>query len=100
MARHAALSRAIAQMPLAQIGTRNVPQLLPLHYHRAMAAQKAKGRAWAIFKAVLPFLVILLVLIFVYFLWRYYQPNRKMNFHQTHVSRLHHDSQAIPPLAS
>lgn len=61
-----------------------------------MAAQNAKGRAWAIFKAVRPFLVILLVLIFVYFLWRYYQPNRKMDFHQTHVSRLHYGAQTSP----
>ncbi len=53
-----------------------------------MAAKNAKQRIMAIFKALLPFLVIFLVLLFVYFLWRHYQPHHKMNFHQTKVSQL------------
>lgn len=60
-----------------------------------------KGKGKAILKAILPFLVILLILIFVYFLWRYYHPNRSIDLHQTHVSLLHHpiaSSQFLPAI--
>lgn len=47
------------------------------------------GKGKGVLRAILPLLVILLVLIFVYFLWRYYHPNRPIDLHQTHVSQLH-----------
>lgn len=53
-----------------------------------MAATNEKGKG--VLKAILPFLVILLVLLFVFFLWRYYHPHRSMDFHQTKVSQLLH----------
>jgi hypothetical protein len=56
-----------------------------------MAATNEKGKAKSIFKALLPFLALLVALIFVYFLWRYYQPHHKINLHQGHVSQLHYD---------
>lgn len=53
-----------------------------------MAGKNDTGKAKAIFKALIPFLALLLVLVFVYFLWRYYHPHGRMDFHQTRVSRL------------
>lgn len=63
-----------------------------------MTAMNDKGKG--ILKAILPLLVILLVLIFVYFLWRHYHPNRSVDLHQTHVSLLrHHDAPSLPSVS-
>lgn len=62
-----------------------------------MTAKNDKGKGMAILKAILPFLVILLILIFVFFLWRYYHPNRSIDLHQTHVSLLHHNAAPSGP---
>jgi hypothetical protein len=56
-----------------------------------MAAKNAKGKVKTILKAALPFLALLIALIFVYFLWRFYQPRRTMNFHHGNVSQLRHN---------
>lgn len=53
-----------------------------------MAATNDKGKGKSILKAILPFLALLIALIFVFFLWRYYHPNRTIDLHQTHVSWL------------
>ncbi len=53
-----------------------------------MAGKNDTGKAKAIFKALIPFLALLIVLVFVYFLWRFYHPNGTVDFHQTHVSLL------------
>ncbi len=60
-----------------------------------MAATNNKGNGKAIFKAILPFLALLIVLVFVFFLWHYYHPNRKINLHQTHVSQLLHQPLSV-----
>lgn len=53
-----------------------------------MAATNDTGKGKAIFKAALPFLVILIVLLFVFFIWHYYHPHGTIDIHQTHVSLL------------
>lgn len=56
-----------------------------------------KGKGKAILKALLPFLALLLAIVFVFFLWRYYHPNRTINVHQTRVSQwLHRSNHAHP----
>ncbi|MGC8548786.1 MAG: hypothetical protein ACP5M4_03705 [Acidobacteriaceae bacterium] len=55
-----------------------------------MAATNYKGKGRAILKVILSFLPLLLALVFVYFLWRYYHPTRSIDIHQTHVSQLLH----------
>jgi hypothetical protein len=60
-----------------------------------MVAKNENGKGKSILKAILPFLALLIALIFVFFLWRYYHPNRTINLHQTHVSQVR---QLITPL--
>jgi hypothetical protein len=62
-----------------------------------MVAMDEKGKGKAILKALIPFLALLLAIIFVFFLWHYYHPNRTINLHQTRVSQWFHGRNQAPP---
>lgn len=55
-----------------------------------MAATNDKGNGKGILRILLPLLALLIALLFVFILWHYYHPNRPIDVHQTHVSRLRH----------
>jgi hypothetical protein len=61
----------------------------------SMAATNDKGKGKAFFKAILPLLALLIALVYVFFLWHYYHPNRTINFHQTRVSQLVHSPERV-----
>lgn len=63
-----------------------------------MAATNEKGKGKAIFIAILPFLALLIVMIFVIYLWRFYHPNGTIDLHQNHsMLLLHHITSRLMP---